>query len=155
MNLGELSQEKMICLKQIDTPNTCSGGLKCSQTRCDRVALFKGYCCCHAVTDSGDLLENDNREDNLPASNLSEEIPASIEAERRPLCQPNAASEVEFDIDDPPETFREPSKKVTLDPNSQLQDHDVILPRKWGTKSNVVHYLVYSSSAHPTILCLQ
>jgi len=53
-----------------------------------------------------------------------------------PVERPKAASEVDFDIEDPPEAFHEPSELVTLESRSNLADCDVVL-RKYGTEIDV------------------
>ena len=83
------------------------------------------------MTESDALVERDDRGDHLQASKLSEELQMkileSIQA-GRPLNLPKAASEVDFDIEDPPETFREASKIATAETNSDLGDFDVVFP---------------------------
>ena len=57
-----------------------------------------------------------------------------IRAEALRLSIPNAAKEVDFDFEDPPDTFRERTKLVTLAASSDLTEHDVVLPGKFKKK---------------------
>lgn len=49
----------------------------------------------------------------------------------RPVPKPKAADEIDFEIDNPPEGVRQPSKPVTYDCETRLAENDVLLPSKF------------------------
>ena len=57
-----------------------------------------------------------------------------IRTEALRLSIPNAAKEVDFDFEDPPDTFCGRIKLVTLAASSDLTKHDVVLPGKFNKK---------------------
>jgi len=94
----------------------------CIHGKCNQLATFDGLCDSHLPPDHESKQQvAPSRDEELQAMNLE-----AIKAEN--IVRPKAESEVNFDIEDPPETFQEPTKLVTLHFKCELSEHDVLFP---------------------------
>lgn len=100
--------------------------------------------------DQDTLSESGNRNSN-PQHNENARVRIVKAIKEGGLVEkPKAAFELGFDIEDPPESFREPSKLLTLDANVDFHssDHDVVLPRMGKIDYSLKGNICYKELCH-------
>lgn len=101
---------------------------------CSKFSLFpNGFCHTHFSSQPKSevpnvSLKSEGQKSNAKCQHVRSRIMEAAKAGRHPE-EPAAASELEFKIDNPPETFREPSKAAVVDSESEFTENDVVLQR--------------------------